>query len=69
MPPGGRFDGALSEFVLPYEAVRNAADPEALLLEFLSATHAAAADTVAGIARPWNVPLVFRGKCAESREI
>jgi hypothetical protein len=30
---------------LPYEAVRNAADPDALLLEFLSITYAAAADT------------------------
>jgi hypothetical protein len=43
--PGARFDGVLGEFILPYEAVRNAADPEALLLEFLSTTYAAAADT------------------------
>jgi hypothetical protein len=43
--PGARFDGLLGEFILPYEAVRNAADPEALLLEFLSTTYAAAADT------------------------
>jgi hypothetical protein len=42
---GARFDGVLGEFILPYEAVRNAADPEALLLEFLSTTYAAAADT------------------------
>jgi hypothetical protein len=43
--PAARFDEALGEFILPYEAVRNAADPEALLLEFLSTTYAAAADT------------------------
>jgi hypothetical protein len=32
------------EFVLPYEAVRAAADPDAALLEFLQSTYAAAAD-------------------------
>ena len=34
----------LSEFVLPYEAVRAAADPDAALLAFLNATYEAAAD-------------------------
>jgi Family of unknown function (DUF5996) len=43
--PGGSFNGVLGEFVLPYDTVRKAADPEALLLEFLSTTYAAAADT------------------------
>ena len=43
--PGARFDGALGEFILPYDTVRSAADPEALLLEFLSTTYAAAAET------------------------
>ncbi len=33
----------LGEFVLPYDAVRNAADPDAELLSFLESTHAAAA--------------------------
>lgn len=32
------------EFILPYEAVRAAADPDALVLDFLSSTYAAAAD-------------------------
>jgi Family of unknown function (DUF5996) len=41
---GASFDGTLGEFILPYEAVRAAADPDALLLEFLNATYAAAAD-------------------------
>ena len=43
--PNARFDRVLGEFILPYEAVRDAADPEALLLDFLSTTYAAAADT------------------------
>lgn len=43
--PGAHFDGVLGEFILPYDTVRSAADPEALLLEFLSTTYAAAADT------------------------
>ncbi len=43
-PPDGRWDGDLGEFVLPYEAVRNAADPEGMLLSFLRSTYVAAAD-------------------------
>ena len=43
-PPEARYDAALGEFVLPYEAVRGAADPDAVLLSFLSSTYAAAAD-------------------------
>ena len=42
---GGYFDAKLGEFILPYDAVRAAADPDALLLDFLQATYAAAADT------------------------
>ncbi len=42
--PGlARFDEALGEFVLPYEAVRAAADPEAVLMAFLQSTYEAAA--------------------------
>lgn len=44
LPPGARFEQSLGEFVLPYDAVRTAADPDALLLEFLSSTYTAAAD-------------------------
>ncbi len=43
-PDAARFDAGLGEFVLPYEAVRTAADPDAALLAFLSSTYAAAAD-------------------------
>jgi hypothetical protein len=42
--PGARFDAKLGEFVLPYDTVRTAADPDALLLDFLSSTYAAAAE-------------------------
>jgi hypothetical protein len=44
MPAGARFEPALGEFILPYDAVRAAQDSDALLLDFLSATYAAAAD-------------------------
>jgi len=48
-PAQARFDAALGEFLLPYEAVRAAADPDAMLLSFLASTYAAAAD-----AAGWN---------------
>ncbi|MEE1610379.1 DUF5996 family protein [Microvirga sp. CF3016] len=52
-PPGFReakvtsvasFDTALGEFILPYDAVRQSADPDAMLLDFLITTYNAAAD-------------------------
>ena len=42
---GARWDDALGEFVLPYELVRTAPDPDAVLLEFLQSTYEAAATT------------------------
>ena len=44
MPQGAAFEPALGEFILPYEELRAAKDPEALLLEFLAASYAAAAE-------------------------
>ena len=45
MPPGAaRDDTGLSEFLLPYEAVRTAADPDAALMAFLTSTYEAAAN-------------------------
>ncbi len=35
---------ALGEFLLPYESVRRSATPDAMLLEFLESSYAAAAD-------------------------
>lgn len=43
-PDAAFFHEALSEFILPYEAVRSAADPEGALLAFLQSTYEAAAD-------------------------
>ena len=51
MPAGAQFDTTLGEFVLPYAAMRQASDPDALLLDFLNATYAAAA-TGGGWDRP-----------------
>jgi len=42
--PGAYFDANLGEFILPYHTVRAAAEPDALVLDFLSTTYAAAAD-------------------------
>jgi hypothetical protein len=44
-PDGALFNDALGEFLLPYEAVRSAADPGAALLKFLNSTYEAAAET------------------------
>jgi len=43
-PDAARFDTALGEFILDYEAVRTASDPDAALLAFLNSTYEAAAD-------------------------
>jgi hypothetical protein len=44
-PAGARWEDGLAEFVLPYELVRSASDPDARLLEFLQSTYEAAATT------------------------
>jgi Family of unknown function (DUF5996) len=41
---GAYFDTKLGEFILTYDKVRAAADPDSLLLDFLFATYAAAAE-------------------------
>jgi hypothetical protein len=43
-PEAAFFHEQLGEFILPYDAVRNADSPDALLLEFLQSTYEAAAD-------------------------
>ena len=48
-PAEAYFDGGLSEFILPYEAVRRSPDPDRALLEFLQSSYEAAADLGA-----WN---------------
>jgi len=44
-PDGAHFDAELAEFVLPYQLVRQADDPDGLLSEFLQSTYEAAATT------------------------
>jgi len=44
LPDAAYYDEALGDFILPYAAVRMAADPDALLLSFLQSTYDAAAD-------------------------
>jgi hypothetical protein len=43
-PDGARYSTTAREFILPYEAVRNAVDPDEALLQFLQTTYEAAAD-------------------------
>jgi hypothetical protein len=43
-PEAAAFDATLGEFVLPYDAVRSAPDPEAALMAFLESSYRAAAD-------------------------
>jgi hypothetical protein len=43
-PAAARFDAALGELILDYEAVRGAADPDGALLAFLQSTYEAAAN-------------------------
>lgn len=40
---GGFYDKGLGQFILPYDVVRQAPDPDALLLGFLQETYEAAA--------------------------
>ena len=42
--PEAFYDKGLGQFILPYDAVREATDPDALLLGFLQETYEAAAD-------------------------
>ena len=43
-PSQGHFDPNFGEFILPYEVMRQSADPDATLLEFLQSTYEAAAN-------------------------
>jgi len=44
LPKEAFFSKELGEFLLPYDAMRTARDPDAALMEFLQSTYAAAAD-------------------------
>jgi Family of unknown function (DUF5996) len=55
LPPAARYDVGVSEFLLPYEAVRQAVDPRRVVLDFFQSTYEAAADL-----GNWNRPLLER---------
>ena len=44
LPSAARYDATMREFILPYDDVRKADNPEAALLAFLESTYVAAAD-------------------------
>jgi len=56
-PGAAHFDARLGEFLLPYDAVRRAADPDGALLSFLQSTYDAAADTGRWDRAALDVPL------------
>ena len=56
-PAGVAYDEKIANFLLPYEDVRQRADPRATLLEFLESTYAAAAE-LGG----WDRPVLERPK-------
>ena len=60
--PGGSFDTTLGEFILPYDTVAQARDPDALLLDFLSTTYAAAADAAGWDRKALECPLGVPGR-------
>ena len=51
-PEGAFWSAEMSEWLLPYDTIRTAADPDASLLEFLQTTYRAAADLGA-----WDIKL------------
>ena len=53
----GFYDKNVGQFILPYDAVRQACDPDALLLGFLQETYAAAADLA-----KWDRKTLERGE-------
>ena len=61
---GGYFDAKLGEFILPYETVRLAAAPDAVLLDFLWSTYPLRRRPAVGIARTWNALSAFRASAS-----
>jgi hypothetical protein len=54
-PTAAQYNAGLGEFLLPYDEVRRASSPDAMLLEFLQSSYEAAADCGA-----WNRPALER---------
>jgi uncharacterized protein DUF5996 len=64
-PDAAYWSDALGEFLLPYEAVRSAADPDATLLAFLGSTYDAAAETLGWDRAALDAPLGTPGVCRD----
>jgi hypothetical protein len=54
-PDGAYYHPDMREWILPYEAVRSAADPERAILDFLQSTY----ETAANLAK-WDRPSLER---------
>ena len=61
-PQGAAFNAALGEFLLPYDIVREAADPDEALLSFLQSTYEAAAQSAQWDRTELECPLGLSGK-------
>jgi hypothetical protein len=59
---GANYNRDLGQFILPYDALRRARDPDALLLDFLQETYAAAADLA-----KWDRNTLERGNESQDR--
>ncbi len=66
VPQGSLYNAALGEYILAYDTVRTAADPDAKLLDFLSSTYAAAAEAAKWDRASLECPL---GKPAQARKL
>jgi len=62
VPAGAYFAEKLGEFILPYETVRIASDPDALVREFLSRTYEAAADAAGWDRQQLECPTGLAGR-------
>jgi len=65
--PGGYFEAKLGEFILPYDTVRLAPAPDALLLDFLSSTYLAAAEAAGWDREHLECPLGVPGRVRPQR--
>ena len=64
--PAAAFDPTLGEFILPYDTVAQSRDPDAVLLDFLSTTYAAAADSAGWDRAALECPLGVPGRVRPS---
>lgn len=58
-PQAAHYDATLGEVVLPYEAVRTAAEPERMLLDFMESTYLAAAQLAGWDIKALRAPVLI----------